>query len=444
MAWWDTVQDTAEKVWDFGRPRLPGENLYNLAQGIDPGSIRPGFPGANIFSLFQGGDGGQELDKAPDRPQQPLGEQPGILGDLLGSVGDRMQENAFEDHLNRLRRGLGDTPGVSNLRRAQEQARAAADRLDEQYEQDKEELRGLYATDPTPEEKAMLQDRLADLEARRAAGEKAIKRSYGQGMRQSRATAKEMRGQAAERGADVGQVYSDAAQDIGQMTGEVGDEFADFGLGLTGGDVGPNAQSFQAMTAAAGPREAAYTENVFNLGAQDVQALGQELAGERGAQQADLRRLAMQMAADAQNQWNSQIMNRVSEDRRAQAAAIQALMGDRSSQQAALGREARGYEGNLADMLFDAGAPIREQVMGQSAAQLEEDISGVPDVFGGSGGGGGDFSAFLQRFAKKEGRSFDPNEVATLKELFDLFGGNIEAVEDYLTMTSAPAAEGLG
>lgn len=217
--------------------------------------------------------------------------------------------------------GAGYAPQVSTggdpfskIEEAQATAAAQMSALDDQYEARLEDLRERYQFAETPEEKAQIQFLLGDLEQRRDAGKSAIKQVYDTAIADASERAGLMREEAQESGEQTSELYRQAAKGTAVMFSDMdGDQDSAFGVG--GEPVSSNAQDWVAVMNAAAPREATAARQRGETAAEDVAFLGESMNEQRGAQQAQLERLAMQIQAAARQQHGQRVQDRVNAER---------------------------------------------------------------------------------------------------------------------------------
>lgn len=241
---------------------------------------------------------------------------------------------------------------------------AAAGKIDADYQARLAELQGMYQLAETPEERAQLQFVLGNIEAQRESGHTVIRDVYADAVETAGAQAEGMRGKGNARAQTIGNTYRDAAGAIGGHIADAQGMFADEGLGVGATPVGGGAGDWQAMMQAAAPREQALAQQLTGLAADQTQFLGDMLGAEGAAQQGELERLAMQMAAQATIGHQGQVSDRINQDRRSLAGQSMQL-GNRY--------EDRGWA--MEDTALQMAIDLAEQR--RLAAQVEE--SAIPE-----------------------------------------------------------------
>ncbi len=194
--------------------------------------------------------------------------------------------------------------------------------VEQDYQSRVNELRGLYQTSETAEERAQLQYALGTLEAQRQAGHTVIQNAYGQAMADSAARSQSIRDAAGRQSAEMQQVYAGAAGDVGGIVDTAQGQYADSGLGVGATAVSGNVTDFVPLLEGEGARSAALAQNLGNISADDVAFLGSALAGEQGAQQGALEREALRLTADATMAHNQRVQDRTSQERMLLAGQI--------------------------------------------------------------------------------------------------------------------------
>lgn len=340
-------------VGDFARDFAGG-----VVGALTPGSGNLMHP-ENVVGSTRGADAAAAAGAGPTEPPQfrgdvrdPFGELSSIQRDAASraqSLGDPWAE------IEGLRQGLADSAGA----------------LEDNYQRRLEELRGLYRLAETPEERAQLQFALGQIERQREAGHEVIRSSYQQAIEDAGQRASQMRETAAVEGQRMGDLFRDAASETAAGIGEVAARFGDTGLGVGATPVSGDATDFVSQLQAAAPRQEALTRQLGNIGADDVAFLGRGLSGEQGAQQGELERLALQLAAQTQAGHQQRVQDRIARERLALADQVAGLgaryddrrwgVQDRTAQmglEAALAKARRQAE--LADASTQMGIDVAE------------------------------------------------------------------------------------
>lgn len=251
----------------------------------------------------QGGaaGGGLPLGGGPPMPQMP----PGLEGQL-------------------------DTETPS-LEKAWEQSAM----IEQGYQQKLDQLREMYRFSETPEERAQIQFLLNDLEGQREAGHQIVDQVYGGAISGLEGRAGDMRQAAAAEGEDIAGLYSGAAGELSGNLAQLDESYEGGGMSVGAADLSGDATDQVAALNEAAPREAALSQRLGNIAAEDVNWLANTMGAEEGAHQGELERTAMQLAAQAQLQHQQQVQDRIARERMqfAQQAGSLANQGMQARQQ---------------------------------------------------------------------------------------------------------------
>ena len=267
--------------------------------------------------LFDWGIFGEDSDRRPGAgggttPDSPAG--PGGSG--LGSA----DYSAYEEKL----RNAGNAASV-NLAG-----------LQQQYDQVINELKSQYQLAETEEEKERIRYIVADVEAQREAGEKAIGEIYATKIQEIQKTAAMSREETTRSAQAAGNVWRQGAQDLRQGAQGSRDELVaqNRGLGI-GAPSASGADPFVNLMSGMAPVSQNYAQRIGDIGAQAIDFIGATAQGQQGAQQADLQRLALATSSAARTQHASEVAQRIATERLAMNQQIAALrsqqMGDISS-----------------------------------------------------------------------------------------------------------------
>ena len=254
---------------------------------------------------------------------------------------------------------------IEDARMSAQQERAS---LDQVYGKKKDELRQEYRFSESPEEKAQIARILGNLEKQRDDGYRAIGAGYAEAIGKVEANAGVQSERSGEEALAIAQFYNSAADSITADAANVNDQYAGYGVNADGGTTaGVEAADASRATGAA---DAALSQRLGGLGAEDAQWLASTMGGEREAQQADLGRLHMVTSASAQETQASRVQARIAAERaqwRDQLASLQGQFTQRGWQLGDFGRDMQVREG---DMRFQAGESMATRR--QSAAEANQ------------------------------------------------------------------------
>jgi hypothetical protein len=235
-----------------------------------------------------------------------------------------------------------------SLRNAGNAASVNLSGLQQQYDQVIDELKSQYQLAETDEEKERIRYIVADVEAQREAGEKAIGEIYATKIQEIQKTAAMSREETGRSAQAAGDVWRQGSQDLRQGAQASRDELVaqNRGLGI-GGPSASGADPFVNLMSGMAPVSQNYAQRIGDIGAQAIDFMGATAQGQQGAQQADLQRLALATSSAARTQHASEIAQRIAAERLAMNQQIAALrsqqMGDISS-----GRELNAQLANAA------------------------------------------------------------------------------------------------
>ena len=176
--------------------------------------------------------------------------------------------------------------------------------------------RSLFQLAETPEEAAMLERELADIEARRAAGDVALRAGWGNVQAANAAAAEKARALRAERGDAAAGVWSQAAQQARELAAARAQAAGAF-EGRAGIDVSPEAgvADWAGFMESQAPAERALAERQQEMLGQDLDWLA-GMAGAQGeAYAADLRRQASVMSFERAREHNLRVQDRIAQER---------------------------------------------------------------------------------------------------------------------------------
>lgn len=186
--------------------------------------------------------------------------------------------------------------------------------LESSFENQKAQLQEAFQFAETPQEQALLAFQLGDLEEQRRAGHQIIGDQFAQASSFAGSQAGDMRSTAADEAAARGELFTGAAGRAGEAIDQLAGEYAGTGMAVGAQPVSGDATDWVGMLEAQAPAEAALVQNLGNIAADDMQALGAQLQGEGSAQQGALQRAALGLRADATMQHQAQVQDRIARE----------------------------------------------------------------------------------------------------------------------------------
>jgi DNA repair exonuclease SbcCD ATPase subunit len=176
--------------------------------------------------------------------------------------------------------------------------------------------RGLFNLSETPEEAAMLAREMADIEARRSAGDIALREGWGNVQSANVAAAEKARAMAAQSGEGAAATWSQAAQqarDLAAQRAEAAGQFE----GRAGIDVDPTggAADFVGFMESQAPAERRFAERQQEILGSDLDWMA-AMAGSQGeAYAGDLRRQSNVLSFERAREHNLRVQDRINQER---------------------------------------------------------------------------------------------------------------------------------
>lgn len=278
--------------------------------------------GLLLSQLYQSQGATDFRNKQFDRFEDRFGDSKFVTGARNWGVfpGARDKSESEEEKNNAIRDGLAPSADYSDaLQNAGNQAGVNLASLNAQYDKVISELSQQFALAETDEEKERIRYIVADIEAQREAGQKAIGEIYSRKVQEIQQTAIASREGTAQSAQSAGDVFRQASQNIGQFAGESRDAMVAANRGLGAGQGAMGSDPWQNMMAGMAPVAQNYAQRIGDIGSQGIDFIGATTQGQEGAQQADLQRLAMATSSSAQMQHASEVANRIANERLAMA-----------------------------------------------------------------------------------------------------------------------------
>ena len=230
----------------------------------------------------------------------------------------------------------------------------------------------------TAEERAALEQLLADLEGRAAAGVQAVRTGWESVRALNSAAAEKARQLAAEAGPRAASLWIDAANNALALSRQAAEAMGTF-AGMQGVNISPTSgvQNIAALMAAQAPRAQALAERLGIISSEDIASQGRTAAMMGEAYAGDITRQALIMANDARVAHNERVMNRIAGNQTAianmrfQAATANAQMANQAAQFAASRAATAGTPAARRQQVLDLAADIEALgTMGDSGIAL--------------------------------------------------------------------------
>lgn len=329
-------------------PTIRGRNVLNPTfRGTQYSLLNPKF-GTGLrtleFPMLAGAFARTEAGRAFDaRFRREFEERaPGITGaydEIFGNDGETADSETTTPPAAGGESSADYSAYEESLRSAGSTAQVNISGLKQQYDGVIEELKNQYKLAETDEEKERIRYIVADVEAQREAGEKAIAEVYAskvQEIQQRSATSRQQTGVSAQEAGDVfRRGASDLRSDVDKS--RAGLVAGNRGLGL-GGSFESGADPFVNLMSSMAPVSQNYAQRIGDIGSEAIDFMGATTQGQGAAQQADMRRLAMATSSAAQTQHASEVAQRIGTERIALNQQIAALRSQQMSEQSS-GRE---------------------------------------------------------------------------------------------------------
>lgn len=176
--------------------------------------------------------------------------------------------------------------------------------------------RGMFNLSETGAERAMLARQLAEIDARSAAGEVALRAGWGEVQTANSAAADKARSMVAEVG-DVGAAYwTDAAERARNISAEIAGDVGGF-EGRAGIDISPTAgsENWVGFMESQAPAERRFAERQQEILGEDLDWMAGMSAQQAEAQVGDLQRQAQFMSFQSAQDHNARVMDRINQER---------------------------------------------------------------------------------------------------------------------------------
>jgi hypothetical protein len=176
--------------------------------------------------------------------------------------------------------------------------------------------RGLFNLSETGEEARMLEREMADIEARRAAGDEALRTGWGNVQSANTAAAEKARSMAASAGMAAASIWSDAAQQARNIAAQRAQAAGAF-EGRAGIDVSPDAgvADWAGFMESQAPAERALAERRQEILGSDLDWMSGMAGSQAEAYAGDLQRQAGIMSFERAREHNLRVQDRIAQER---------------------------------------------------------------------------------------------------------------------------------
>ena len=235
--------------------------------------------------------------------------------------------------------------------------------------------RSMFQLAQTPEEQAMLQRELDDIEARRSAGSIALRAGWSQVADTNRRAAEKARTEVVRYGDAAAAAWTDAARRAQELAAARANAAGAF-EGRQSINVSPTggAEDFIMFMESQAPAARQYAESMQNVLAEDLDWAARTASGQGEAYAADLQRQANQFAFERAREHNRAVQERIAAERMA-LAQMEFQAASTNAQLAQASRQSRQpYQTTLIDALLSgdaAGPSVFVARMGMSPSQAQ-------------------------------------------------------------------------
>ena len=254
--------------------------------------------------------------------------------------------------------------------------------IQQQYNNVLRDLQSMYNKSETDFEKEQIRRILADIEAQKNAGLKALSEGYAATSAGMRTQAGDVRTQAVERGAEFGGRISGIGSGLEQrlIDQQAASAVENRGLGVGAAAVDPTNEWVNLINTLA-PMQQNYTQGMGDLAAQGVDWMANTVDAQGLAQQGDLQRLAAATSAGARMSQDRRVGDRIQRETELERNAMQQiLMASLDAQQRA-GQFNAGLAASDRASADAAAAAQREQQMGITNTVYQLASQGRDPVF---------------------------------------------------------------
>lgn len=263
---------------------------------------------------------------------------------------------------------------------------------------DMSRVRAMFELAETPQEQAMLQDMLADIDARTTAGTQALQIGWDEVVQSNQSAATRAAEMALQAGPRAAQVWKDMANSAMQIASARTQALAEFGgrqrVNL---DPASGVDDFVSFMMAQAPRAMQTAERLGMISAEQIAESARRAQQVGQAFQGDLLRTSLQLAAGAAADHNRRVQERVASERATlagmefQASAQNAQLAQQAALERARLAAARPEEsGRVIDQFYDDvrrvafDGPLAAQALaGQYGISVEEAQSWMSEARAG-------------------------------------------------------------
>lgn len=261
---------------------------------------------------------------------------------------------------------------------------------------DMSRVRAMFELAETPQEQAMLQDMLADIDARTTAGTQALQIGWDEVVQSNQSAATRAAEMALQAGPRAAQVWKDMANSAMQIASARTQALAEFGgrqrVNL---DPASGVDDFVSFMMAQAPRAMQTAERLGMISAEQIAESARRAQQVGQAFQGDLLRTSLQLAAGAAADHNRRVQERIASERATlaglefQAASTQATLAQQAALERARLAAAKDDDDEdsledrfLADVRANAyGGSIAEQLLAQKYGRSAAEIRAFMDNY---------------------------------------------------------------
>lgn len=280
--------------------------------------------------------------------------------------------------------------------------------INQQYNNLLRDLRGMFQTSETEEERERIRMMLADIEAQKNAGLEAIASGYAATSGAIRERGVTSREQSAARAAQAGARLAGVGSDLEQrmIDQQAMSAATNRGLGVGAAAVDPTNEWVNLINTLA-PIQQNYMTSMGDITGEGIDWLADTTSAQGQAQAADLQRLAFSTATAAELSERQRIADRIQRERELERQALMqiGLAGASAGQSAAQ---------------FNAEMALRNRQLDADLMLQQQEASGqmLNDIYGLAFGDGMRPEAINQWFMNRYGRAMTPEEFAMAQQFY--------------------------
>jgi len=215
----------------------------------------------------------------------------------------------------------------SSIEKARQRAQEAQDRLEGQFQKDRDELREQFEFAETPAERDMLARAMGELERQREHGEQAIYRGFARAQASVSERILGMQDSAADDAAAMTALFTDAAGRVGEQAAVADQASAVEGLGVNQDGGTAAAAGIQAALHADGAAQGALEQRLGDIRVEDAGWMRDQMGGEQAAHQGQLQRDVAGLIAATQSEHDARVQQRIAQERAQWAQQLGQMQG---------------------------------------------------------------------------------------------------------------------